>query len=122
MITRTHTLTTNYDGGTAFSVDDGILTIQAEYSDVNGDFDIIPVQTNESSNKTYRPVLDENGNPIVGRVRKHNSAKKTFSGGITVNVVDLRCIDAKVLIKRIGADPADAGTVNLYIKNTETET
>lgn len=124
MITRSsiNLASGDYTGGDAFAVGDGILTVQCEYTGLDGDIDVIPVQTNESSDQNYNAVLDDDGNPIVLRIRPSLAKNATEAGNRTLNLSDLRCITAKVLIKRVGQDAATKGTVNLYIKNSIDET
>ena len=119
MITRADiNLSSDYAGGDAFAVDDGLLTVQMDYANLDGDVDVIPMQTNESSGADYGPIMDEKGHPIVLRIRKHNSAKHTYSGTQFLNLSEIRCLTAKILIKN---KDNTTGTATLTIKNSITE-
>lgn len=118
MITRNSIdLSSDYNGGDAFAVDDGLLTIQIDYANIDGDLDVVPMQTNDDTD--YGPISDENGEAIKLRVRNHPGAKKTSSGTRFLNLSEIRCLKVKVLIKNL---TNTAGTANLTIKNSESET
>jgi len=110
-------LSSDYNGGDAIAVDDGILTIQIDYTGIDGDLDVVPKQTNDDSD--YGDITDKNGEPIKIRVRNHPTTKKTSSGTRFLNLVDLRCLKVKVLIKNL---TNTKGTADLTIKNTQSET
>jgi len=97
-----------------FAIDDALVTVQAAYSEVDGDFDIIPLQTNDDSN--YNPIYDSKGRSIVWRVRP---GVKT-SGNVTFNIPPELYV-LKLMLKCSpvsGKFAATQGTVTFTIKNS----
>jgi hypothetical protein len=102
------------------AVTEQFLTIQVQYTSIDGDFEIIPLQANELyeegvTDPDYDPIYDFKGNPIRYKVEHRDVA----AGSKTFNLLDLNALIAKVQVRAIGGKyGATEGTVNLIIKNT----
>jgi hypothetical protein len=105
------TTTLSTDG---FAIDDSIVTVQAAYAGVDGDFDIIPLQTNDDTN--YNPIYDSEGKSIIWRVRPGVET----SGNVTFNIpAELFALKLKLECSPVsGKFGATVGTVTFTIKNT----
>ena len=92
---------------------EGFLTVQASWTDLNGDFEIIPLQTNVTAG-SYDSIYDFAGKPIRYKVEHRDVA----SGSKTFNLLDLNALAAMIKVRPIGGKyGATAGTVTLVIMN-----
>lgn len=98
----------------AFTVADGILTIQADYDGLDGDVNIIPLQSNDETDFGY--IYDDDGEPIILRIRKHRTSKKTFSGTRFLNLSEIRTEQIKIKIHSLDNTK---GTITINAKDTE---
>jgi len=98
---------------TEIDITEGFLTIQASWTGLNGDFEIIPLQTNVTAG-SYDPIYDFAGKPIRYKVDHGNTA----TGSKTFNLLDLKALAAMVKVRPLGGKyGATAGTVTLVIMN-----
>lgn len=102
----------------AFTVDEFLMTVQTSWTGLNGDFDVIPLQTNNGS--VWNPIYDFKGNAIVWPVRFGPGLE---SGSKTFQIPDgLHAVTCKLKVAPVGGNfSATTGTVTLVVKNTETE-
>lgn len=107
----------------AFTVNDRFLTVQVIYTDIDGDFQITPVQSLD--NGQYDRIYDDKGQPIVFRICKRIRGNRLDSGHRAFN------IDASMYMKSVqleiskitsGKTGATKGTVDLYVMNSESVT
>lgn len=102
------------------AVTEQFLTIQVQYTGIDGDFEIIPLQANEVysegvTDPDYDPIYDFKEKPIRFKVEHRGVA----SGSKTFNLLDLHALTAKIQIRAIGGKfGATEGILNLIIKNT----
>lgn len=97
-------------------VSEGFLTIQASWTGLDGDFEIIPLQTNVTAG-SYDPVYDFKGQPVRFKVEHRDVS----SGSKTFNLLDLKALAAMVKVRKIGGKyGATKGTVALVIMNSST--
>lgn len=94
----------------AFAVADRYLTIQVDYTNINGDFEIIPKQSLDSVN--YDAIFDLFNKPVTFRIIKHGPGN-TCSGTKTFNIdASLYTVSVKLVVSPIaGKFAADEGTV-----------
>ena len=100
-----------------FTVADGLVTVQAAYSGVDGGFDIVPLQTNDDS--VYNPVYDYKDEPIVWEIRPAKGITQTMSGNMTFNIPDgLNVLKLKLQCNLLsGKFGATKGTVAFTVLN-----
>jgi hypothetical protein len=104
----------------AFAVDSFLMTVQASWTNLDGDFDIIPLQTNDAA--SWNPIYDYKGEAIVWPVR-HQVKSGVSAGSQTFQIPDgLHAVTCKLKVAPSGGKfSASTGTVTLVVKNTATE-
>lgn len=98
-------------------ISEKFLTIQCDYTGIDGDFEIVPMISNETGGSAvFSPVYDFKGNPIRFKVEHRDVA----SGSKMFNIhPELLALSAKVVVRPIGGKyGATEGVVGLIIMNT----
>ncbi len=105
----------------AFDAPNNYLTVQVDYNNIDGDFEVVPKQSLDEIN--FDPIYDFKNQPITFRIRKLGTNKYT-SGTKTFNIdASLYSNKIKLVVSAIaGKFAATAGTVSLRILNSDTFT
>jgi hypothetical protein len=101
-------------------ISEKFLTIQCEYTGIDGDFYIIPMQSNETGvGANFDPIYDYKGKPIKFKVEHRGVAAGTKTFNITPEFL---AVSAIIKVVPIGGQfAATEGTMTLLVKNTEEE-
>jgi len=106
----------------SFDVDDRYMTVQVDYTNINGDFEVIPLQS--LNGVDFDPIQDLLGNPVVFKVRKESQSNVYASGSKTFNIdASLYTVAAKLRIQTTaGKFEATSGIVKMYVLQSDVTT
>jgi hypothetical protein len=94
------------------------LTIQCQYTGIDGDFEIIPLQSNETGESAvFDPIYDWKEKPVVFKVARGSAP----SGSKTFNIApELNALSCKIRVRPTGGRfGATEGIVKLIIMNAD---